>query len=285
MSESRIEYPRTVEDAVTALEDPGTVALAGGTWIMRGPIRGEPWAETYVALGGIAELQETQSGPLTRFGACVTHAELAQATVGQAWLAGLHRAASTSANPAVRRVATLGGNVCAGGFAAADLIPALLALDAEVVLRMGHIERELKLTEFLADRSSVGAPGFVTAVILRQRDSVGGHARLPLRVAGGDYAVAIVSIVVSCDSRGRIERAAVAVGSVEPVARRWPELEDALVGQPIDPDSAAGTAEALTDGWSGREDVDAPGWYRVRVLPALVRRAMGEVLTARERAR
>jgi carbon-monoxide dehydrogenase medium subunit len=119
----------------------------------------------------------------------------------------------------------------------------------------------------------------VREVVVRRQNVLSGHARLPLRTAGGDYPVAIVSVSAAVDAKGLIQQASVAVGSVEPEARRWPELERWLVGLPLDPDRAAEAAERLTAHWTGRDDVDAPGWYRVRVLPALVSRAIGDVIT------
>ena len=70
------------------------------------------------------------------------------------------------------------------------------------------------------------------------------HARLPLRKAG-DYPAAIVSLAVGLDAAGRIETAGIAVGSVEPTARRWKRLEAALLGQPLDPRVAAERAAEL----------------------------------------
>ncbi len=66
------------------------------------------------------------------FGASVTHAALAKAIAGLPGLEGLAAAATGAANPAIRRVATVGGNLCALDFAAADLVPTLLALDARL---------------------------------------------------------------------------------------------------------------------------------------------------------
>lgn len=277
-SECALERVSTVEEAVAAIQLDGAVPLAGGTWVMRTPLRREQWADTYVALGEIVELRDVEIGAEARFGACVTHAELASATAQQPWLGALHLAAGRSANPAIRRVATIGGNMCSAGFAAAELVPALLCLDAEVLLSDSEGQRGLPLTVFLQIREALSARALVRGVLVPRRSVVSGHARLPLRTAGGDYPVAIVSAAVAVDAEGMIEDAAVAVGSVEPVARRWPELEAMLVGHPIDPQYAAQAAEGLTDGWKGRDDVDAPGWYRLRVLPALVRRAMREIV-------
>jgi aerobic carbon-monoxide dehydrogenase medium subunit len=282
VSECVLQRASTAEEAVTAIHRQGAVPIAGGTWVMRTSVRGEQWADAYVPLAGIAELRDVEIDAEARFGACVTHAELASATAREPWLRALHLAAGRSANPAVRRVATIGGNLCTAGFAAADLVPALLCLDAEVMLSDADGQRALPLTTFLQTRDTLISRAIVRGVLVRRRNVVSGHARLPMRAAGGDYPVAIVSAAVAVDPEGTIEHAAVAVGSVEPVARRWPELEASLLGRPVDPQYAAQAAEGLPDGWTGREDVDAPGWYRVRVLPGLVRRALGEIVAAQE---
>ena len=72
-----------------------------------------------------------------------------------------------------------------------------------------------------------------------------------------------------------------AVGSVEATARRWPELERRLAGLALDPDTAAAAAEAELGAFTGRDGVEAPGWYRVQVLPTLVRRAVHAALGSR----
>src|SRR5258707_9767143 len=99
------------------------------------------------------------------------------------------------------------------------------------------------------------------------------HARQPWRRAG-DYPTAIVSLALSVDDAGHVQTAGVAVGSVEPVARRWERLEAALVGHPLNAARAAEAAAELADEFTGRDSADVPAWYRVRVLPGLVRRAI-----------
>ena len=69
-----------------------------------------------------------------------------------------------------------------------------------------------------------------------------------------------------------IADAAVAVGAVEATARRWPELEAALVGERPDPDRMKAISASRAGDFTGRDATDAPGWYRERVLPGLVAR-------------
>ena len=261
--------------ALDALSEYGAAGapLAGGTWIMRSPIRHEPLRSHYVAIGRIAELTAVRIGSdAIEIGAAVTHAALAAALAGLPEFAGLAAAAGGSANPAIRAMATIGGNLAASEFAAADCVPALLCLDADVEISSRDGRERIGLAHFLAVRSTLAPGRLVTRIIVPRAERKTAHARLPLR-RSGDYPVAIVSLSLSVDAANRVQAARIAVGSVEPSARRWPRLEAALLGRPLDAAAAARTAAELTDEFVGRDSVDAPGWYRVSVLPGLVRRA------------
>lgn len=266
----------SVADAVAALVDRAGSAtpLAGATWVMRAPLRREPLSRSYVAISQIEALQRIDiSGDEAIIGSCVTHAGLAEALAGHGDLAALATAASKSANPAVRQAATVGGNLCTAAFAAADLVPALLCLDAAVELEGPGGNQRLPIQEFLGLRHSLPTGSLLCRIVVPRSAARSAHARLPLRKAG-DYPVAIASLSIEQDDTGTITRAAVAVGSVEPVARRWPSLEAALVGRPLNTAWIGAQAERLAGEFTGRDGVEAPGWYRVKVLPTLVRRAV-----------
>ena len=125
----------SLTSALDALDEGGAAAapFAGGTWIMRAPIRHEPLKSRYVAIGRIPELHAIKvDADVVEIGAAVTHAALAAALAGLSELDVLTAAAGRSANPAIRAMATIGGNLATTAFAAADCVPALLCLDAEV---------------------------------------------------------------------------------------------------------------------------------------------------------
>ena len=274
-SSASIYVARSLPAALDALNECGSAGapFAGGTWIMRSPIRHEPHKPHYVAIGNIPELTEIRiDADVVEIGAAVTHAALASALADLSEFDVLATAAGRSANPAIRSMATIGGNLSASGFAAADCVPALLCLDAEVeVLSRGDRER-ISLERFLKIRPTLEPGRLLTRIVLPRRDRKTAHARLPLRKSG-DYPAAIVSLAVSFDTAVRVRAARIAVGSVEPVARRWERLEAALVGRPLDPAQAAEVAAELADEFTGRDSVELPAWYRVNVLPSLVRRA------------
>ena len=272
----------SLEDALAALAElgPEGAPLAGGTWTLRSDIRGEKRAPVQVGIARLSELSEViLHADQIEIGAAVTHRALAAATAPFAELRALALAAARSANPGVRALATVGGNLATAAFAAADLVPALLALEAEVEIATKQTSERMPLHRFLALRGSLDRGALLTRVFAPRRVGISGHARLPLRKAG-DYPTAIVSFAAERDPSGKVARACVAVGSVEAVARRWTELEDALIGEPLDAKRAFDLAEAHAHSLTGRDGIDAPGWYRVSVLPTLVRRAVEAALCA-----
>jgi carbon-monoxide dehydrogenase medium subunit len=274
--DSRFHIATSLAEAVAALADRGRsgAALAGATWIMRAPLRQELQDRSYVAISRIEELRRVDvSASEIAIGACATHADIAHTLASFPECRALAQAAGQSANPSIREVATLGGNLCAAAFAAADLIPALICLDAEVEIATPRGPERLSVERFLAARADFEPGALVRRAIVPRKAKRSAHLRLPLRKAG-DYPVAIVSIAAALDADGLVSDVRVAVGSVERVARRWPRLEAELIGRRLDSGWAADRAASYAGDFYGRDSVEAPGWYRVRVLPPLVRRAI-----------
>lgn len=263
----------TLEEAMAARRQ-GAAVLAGGTWMMRDPRRGVDLPEAVVALHRIPALSKVEIEPdHVVIGAAVTHAVLGRA-LHAAGFEGLLTAAENAANPGIRRVATVGGNLCALDFAAADLPPALLVCEATVELETFEGPKRIGISDFLKDRHALLAEAIVTRIHLRRDLVASAHIRLPLRKAG-DYPVAIVSLAVDKDKRCRI-----AVGSVEPVARRWTALEQAMAADSasaFDPERTAGLALEHND-FQGRDGKEAEGWYRRQVLAPLVKRGVAALL-------
>ncbi len=271
---------KSLSDATVALTERGRdgAALAGATWIMRAPLRNERQDLAYVGISSVGEIRRIDIFEREIcIGACATHEEVATALSNLPECRVLMQAAGNSANPAIRRAATIGGNLCAFAFPASDLVPALMALDASVELSAACGSERLTLQEFLAIRSRLQPGQLVTRLVIQRQHHVrSAHIRLPLRKAG-DYPVAIVSMSVSIDPKGLIIESKVAVGSVESVPYRWHLLEASIVGRPLDASLLTGLAERTVPELKGRDGIEAPGWYRVKVLPSLVRRAVSDL--------
>ncbi|MXN49031.1 FAD-binding molybdopterin dehydrogenase [Shinella kummerowiae] len=274
-----LHIARSVTEALEARARLGDNAefFAGGTWIMRADRREEFEDRHYISIGGI----EALAGILISkddvvIGASTSHAELAAALTEVAGFRALQVAAEKSANPAIRNLATVGGNICTGGFAAADLVPALLCLSASLEFSGADGLERVPLETFLKTRSAVLPGRILTRMIVPRRPRRSAHARLPLKKAG-DYPVAIVSASFALGENGAVEDAVIAVGSVEHSARRWTALETAIRGlRPTSADVVALAKETAGE-FQGRDGVEAPGWYRVKVLPELARRAFEDL--------
>jgi carbon-monoxide dehydrogenase medium subunit len=251
--------------------------FAGGTWIMRADRREEFEDRHYVAIGGIEALAGISvSEDEVVIGACASHAELAAALTGLSDLSVLQDAAAESANPAIRSLATVGGNICSTRFAAADLVPALLCLTASLEFSGADGAVRMSLEAFLKTRDVVRPAHILTKVIVPRIPRLSAHARLPLKKAG-DYPVAIVSGSIALAGDGTIENAVIAVGSVEQTARRWTSLERAIHGLELTSSDIVARASETAGEFTGRDGVEALGWYRVKVLPELVRRAVRDI--------
>lgn len=279
-SNKQFHVATTLPDALAALAERGSegAPLAGGTWVMRGPLRGEQHRPAYVCIARLDALRAIEIDERAlRVGACATHTELAAFLPPYPEFSALAQAAANAANPAVRNMATIGGNLCAADFAAADLVPALLCLEAEVELRShGREPQRMSLSDLLAARKSLDPGTLLTHIIVRRQRRLSAHVRLPLRKAG-DYPVAIVSVSCAVAENRTLSDPRIAIGSVEPTARLWRGLQEKLQGMPLDPAAAATAATETIGELHGRDGVEAPGWYRLRVLPALVRRAVEEI--------
>lgn len=257
----------------------GASVLAGGTWMMRDERRGVAIPRSVVSLHGIPALTTVDVGSDSiAIGALVSHTACVRALASLAGFEGVIAAAGGAANPGIRHVATVGGNLCTTGFPAADLVPAFLACDASVEIETTDGPIRVGMDQFVRDRPTLLADAILTRVHLRRDLTASAHVRLPLRKAG-DYPVAIVALAQ--DSGGRCR---VAVGSVEAVARRWIALEEAFAaepgGFPRDADRAAALAEEHND-FEGRDGTEAQGWYRRQVLAPLVGRGVACLLSAR----
>ena len=139
--------------------DQRTRLLSGGTLVMRDVNEGRFLDGTLLRLTDPAFRQMNTSGARVELGAGVTMAMV----LNNRDLAFLHPVARAVGGPAIRQMATIGGNLFAetpyGDFAVA-----LLALDAQVMVQSGYgSARAVAIEEFLNARER-GVSGLVTGV-------------------------------------------------------------------------------------------------------------------------
>ncbi len=284
MATARYERPRTLREACQLLaDDVGRTLrpLAGGTDLHASHV-GRPLEGALLDLTGIAELRgirEAADG--WHLGATTTWTDLLRADLPPLF-DGLKAAAREVGGVQVQNAGTVAGNVC-NASPAADGTPALLALDADVVLQSDVGERRLPLEAFvLGPRRIDRRPDeLVTALVVPRRSAA---ARSAFTKLGGRrylvISIAMVAVVVDVEAgagaQGRCTHAALAVGSCAPVARRLRTLESRLVGLPPADWAAALHADDLSV-LAPIADVRASAAYRLDAVATLVRRALGDL--------
>lgn len=272
---SRYVRPRSLDEALHALSSGGLNILAGGTDFYPGRV-GSAVEVDILDISAIDELRgirETEQG--FRIGALTTWSEIAGAKLPPVFDC-LKRAAREVGGVQIQNAATIAGNLC-NASPAADGVPALLALGAEVELASADSRRVLPLDQFITgNRRTRREPAeLVTAVhVPRWGASARSHF---LKLGARKYlviSIAMVAGVVEPDASGRIARCAFAVGSCSVVAQRLSDLERDLIGAALDGKLPERVRAEHLAGLAPITDLRGTAEYRADVALALVRRTV-----------
>ena len=265
--------PTTLDQACASLAAAPTRILSGGTDVFPALV-GRPTPERVLDVSRLPELggiRQDEGG--IRIGARATWSEIRRAELPAAFDA-LKAAAREVGSVQIQNVATLAGNLC-NASPAADGVPPLLVLDAEVELASLAGTRRLTLAEFLkGNRVTARRDDEIMTAIVVPRAA--GRSAF-LKLGSRRYlviSIAMVAVRLATDGDGRVAEAAVAIGSCSAVARRLPALEAALAGEACEP-GLGGLADAAHLGeLSPIDDLRASAAYRCDAGLELVRRAV-----------
>jgi CO/xanthine dehydrogenase FAD-binding subunit len=182
-------------------------------------------------------------------------------------------------SPAIRNLATIGGNLC-NASPAADLSPVLLALDAAVGIVGPSAERRLPLSAFFRGpgQTALGA-GELLAWVDIPRQHAGWDVRYERLDVRRAMDIAIVGVAVALRRDGtRVLEARLALAAVAPTPLRVPEAEAALCEAGLSPPGIAAAAELAAAAARPITDVRATAEYRRDMVAALVRRGLAAIL-------
>jgi CO/xanthine dehydrogenase FAD-binding subunit len=268
--------PETMTEALRLMAGGGWRVLAGGTDLYPGA--GRRLAGPVLDVTGLPGFAGIVRDRDLRFGAGTTWAAIAAADLPPACHA-LQVAALQVGGRQVQNAGTIGGNLC-NASPAADGVPPLLALDAEVELLSAAGSRRLALADFLiGPRQTALLPGEILgAVVIPERGLHGRSAFLKLGARSHlVISIAMVAARLVIDS-GRVVSAAIAVGSCSPVAARLARVEAALMDASVGEAASRVRAEDVQAALSPIDDVRATAPYRREAAVELVRRAVAEAL-------
>lgn len=266
--------PRRLADlAQRVLDQPAARLLAGGTDLglmvtqqLRDP-------GSFIAINEASELRELHEDAAgITIGAAVP-LEDAWAALTRTWPE-LRAMWLRFAGPPVRHAGTLVGNL-ANGSPIGDAAPALLALDAVLVLQRGAAQRELPLAEFqLAYRRNALVEGEFIAALRVPARRPGAQLRAWKLARRFDCDISAVSLgaYLELDSAGRIAVARLALGGLAETVRRARAAEAALIGALWDAATLARAQAALAQDFDPISDLRGSRAYRQQSAAALLER-------------
>ncbi|MBZ9795424.1 FAD binding domain-containing protein [Mesorhizobium sp. ES1-4] len=272
----RYAKPTTVDEALVLLGGGAWRILAGGTDFY--PAQGsKPFRDDVLDINGLTMLRGiAETGSHWIIGARTTWTDVIRHPLPPAFDA-LKQAAREVGSAQIQNVASVAGNLC-NASPAADGVPALLVLDAEVELCSAAATRYLPLQGFiLGNRRTALQPGeMVTAIRVPKPTGTSAFVKLGAR----RYLVISIAMVAArlVVENGTVADAAVAVGSCSAVASRLAGVEAALRGLALDAGLAAAVRSAPMAELSPIADVRGSAEYRLDAVREIVARAVLEAM-------
>jgi carbon-monoxide dehydrogenase medium subunit len=278
--------PSSVQDAVSllaSLGEDGRVLAGGHSLIPMMKLRLATPANL-VDLGGISDLKGIRpDGSDIVIGAMVTQHELIGSDLLGRSIPLLRETSLQIADPQVRYLGTLGGNV-ANGDPGNDMPAVMLALDATYQVSGKGGDRRIAARQFYQGAYFTALePGeIVTAIRIPVPSAGHGYAYEKLKRKVGDYATAAAAVVLTLKGGGEVGSVSIGLTNVGETALLAEEAARLLVGTTLGPETvkkAVAAAEAITAPASDRRGTPQ---YRTKMAGVMMSRALAR---AAQRAR
>lgn len=259
---------KTPEAALAALRNEGARVIGGGTVLVRMTNTGDASIDTLVRLDDAASRSIELDGEQVHLGCAVTMSQVIRHPA-LGWLAPAARAVG---GPAIRNMATVGGNLF-GSAPYGDFAVALLALDAQITLHTELGRQQMPIAEFFARRDRDLKKILVQSIRFKSLSAGEFLYRKVSRTR--PKGIAILTIAATLLERdGLIAEVRIAYGAMARTPIRAPGVESALRGKPR---TAAGVGAALAVALQNTSPADDPissAWYKSAVLPVHLRRLL-----------
>lgn len=270
--------PATVAEAIGLLAQHGEdcKVLAGGHSLIPAMKLRLTQIPVIVDIGRISDLSYIKvDGGTIRIGAMTTHGAIAASAELKQHCPLLAECGAQVGDQQVRNRGTLGGSLVHAD-PAADWPAAILALNAELVLKGAQGERVLNAADFFVDMLTTDVqPGELLTEIrvpVPAQPQAAAYLKVPQAASG----FAVVGVAVQLEMDGNTCKAAsIGVTGLAPKAYRAATVEAALAGVALD-DAALGAAaaQADADASDAMGDIHASEEYRRHLARVYAKRAV-----------
>ncbi|AUG54321.1 xanthine dehydrogenase small subunit [Thalassospira marina] len=249
---------------------PDAIILAGGTdvglWVTKHLKRLDP----IVYIGDVADLKsvEVRDGDV-HIGAGATYSD-AHGALGDI-AADLGELVRRIGSRQIRNAGTLGGNI-ANGSPIGDTPPALIALGARLVLRMGDVRREIPLEDFFITygKQDRAKGEFVEKIIVPKPAGSSQFRAWKISKRFDQDITAVLGAFAITLENGAVSDIRIAFGGMAGTPMRAKKCEAAIIGQPWTDETLNTARLALADDFKPMTDMRASGEYRMLVAQNLL---------------
>jgi len=277
--------PGTLPEAIALLEQHGDAAkiLSGGQSLI--PMMKVRLArpEYLIDINQIAGLQyiKEENGYL-KIGGLTREADLETSDLVRSKYPIILDTASMIADPQVRNLATVGGNL-AHGDPANDHPATMLALGAEIIAVGPRGERNIPVKDFFLSvfTTALEHGEILTEIRIPTPRAGSGGAYFKLERNVGDFATVGVATQVTVDTAAICQEVGIGLTNVGATPLKANRAEDFLRGKRLDESNIKQAAQLAAEAAQPSSDLRGPAEYKVSMVKELTRRALTR---ARERA-
>jgi CO/xanthine dehydrogenase FAD-binding subunit len=279
--EDEVFVPQTEHELLDFLETNGSHArlASGATDLLPRVWRGQEQTTTLVDISRLTGLRyiKREKG-VVRIGALCTVSDLAKNEFASNRYEAFRKLGLVFGSPAVRNLATVGGNLAASS-SSEDMIPIFLALDASVTLRSKKSCREIALEEFVRGKraTALRSNELLSEVSFSELkpgswcnfDKVGRRERVIISL------VSLATTLTLNQQSGTVDHIRLALNRVKgKIPQRALETEKVLLGSVVD-DKLDEACETLRHELCLTSDFRASAQYRSKVAQNLLRESLG----------
>jgi carbon-monoxide dehydrogenase medium subunit len=279
--------PKTIPEAVAMLQQHGDEAkiLSGGQSLI--PMMKLRLARPGVLIdinriSGLSYVKE--EGGYLKIGGLTREAELEASPLVHSRYPILLDTAHVIADPQVRNMATVGGNL-AHGDPANDHPATMMALGAQVVSTGPQGERVTPIEDFFVSlfTTALKHDEILTEIRIPVPPARSGGAYFKLERKVGDFATAAVAVQLTLDDKGACQKVGIGLTNVGPTPVKARKAEEFLRGKKLDEANINQAAQLAADESAPSPDLRGPVEYKKGLVKELTKRALTRALERAEK--
>ncbi len=226
---------------------------------------------------GLSYIKE--DGDLLKIGAMTTQTEMEHNALLKENYPIMGDAIWLTADPSVRNVGTIGGNI-AHGDAANDQPALMLAMRATVVAEGADGTKSIPIDEFFHGfyMTALEPSDVLTEIQIPKAKKGSGGAYHKVERKVGDYATAGVAVHVELDDNGVCQEIGIGLTNVSAVPMRLERGEELLRGQKITDDLIAQVGQVASEDSEPESDLRGSEAYKRSIINTITKRMLNKAL-------